>query len=243
MLPFSWPFLAAFPIMLGIVAALSHGGVMSSWWRRLPAASAVGWLMCSFAAATAAAAVIAYLPAGGALVIVGLAGLVNARAWYGLAGLAARVQPRAHESVPARLLFSLPFAPIAAVDRGRPRGRRRPPHVHGHDPASDQPRAGRRGRRGTVRAGNGTAGLVVLARHGGRGGAATRSSWSAAGDRGAVTPPTACTPRCRGCPCASSPTWASARTASRAPAAGPPTTCRSRLSVTGSPRRSARCTR
>lgn len=114
-LPFSWPFLAAFPIMLGIVAALSHGGVMSSWWRRLPAASAVGWLMYSFAAATAAAAVIAYLPAGGALVIVGLAGLVNARAWYGLAGLAARVQPRAHESVPARLLFSLPFAPVAAV--------------------------------------------------------------------------------------------------------------------------------
>ena len=26
-LPFSWPFLAAFPIMLGIVVALSHGGV------------------------------------------------------------------------------------------------------------------------------------------------------------------------------------------------------------------------
>ncbi|HTR93979.1 MAG TPA: hypothetical protein VMI73_19780 [Trebonia sp.] len=114
-LPFSWPFLAAFPIMLGIVAALSHGGVFSSWWRRLPAARAVGWLLCSFTAATAAAAMIAHLSAGGALVVVGLAGLVNARAWYGLAGLAARVQPRAHESVPARVLFSLPFAPIAAV--------------------------------------------------------------------------------------------------------------------------------
>ena len=114
-LPFSWPFLAAFPIMLGIVAALSHGGVSSSWWRRLPAASAIGWLLCSFTAATAAAAMIAHLSAGGALVIVGLAGLVNARAWYGLAGLAVRAQPRAHESVPARLLFSLPFAPLAAV--------------------------------------------------------------------------------------------------------------------------------
>ena len=114
-LPFSWPFLAAFPIMLGIVAALSHGGVISSWWRRLPAASAVGWLLCSFAAATAAAAVTARLSAGGTLVVVGLAGLVNARAWYGLAGQAARAQPRAHESAPARLLFSLPFAPIAAL--------------------------------------------------------------------------------------------------------------------------------
>ena len=114
-LPFSWPFLAAFPIMLGIVAALSHGGVISSWWRRLPAASAVGWLLCSFAAATAAAAVLSHLAAGGGLAVVGLAGLVNARAWYGLAGLAARAQPRAHESVPARLLFSVPFAPIAAL--------------------------------------------------------------------------------------------------------------------------------
>ena len=37
-LPFSWPFLAAFPIMLGIVAALSHGGVITAWWRRLPPA-------------------------------------------------------------------------------------------------------------------------------------------------------------------------------------------------------------
>src|SRR6204780_3877603 len=31
-LPFSWPFLAAFPIMLGIVAALSHGGGITPWW-------------------------------------------------------------------------------------------------------------------------------------------------------------------------------------------------------------------
>jgi len=114
-LPFSWPFLAAFPIMLGIVAALSHGGVITAWWRRLPPARAVLWLLGSFAAATAAAAVITHLPAGAALAVVGLAGLVNARAWYGLAGIAARVQPRAHESVPAKLVFSLPFAPFAAL--------------------------------------------------------------------------------------------------------------------------------
>ena len=52
---------------------------------------------------------------GAALVVAAVTGLVNARAWYGLAVLAARMQPRPHESVPAKMLFSLPFAPIAAV--------------------------------------------------------------------------------------------------------------------------------
>ncbi len=114
-LPFSWPFLAAFPIMLGMMAALSHGGVLTSWWRRLPPARSVLWLLGSFAAATAAAAVISHLSTPAALAVAGLAGLVNARAWYGLALLAARVHPKPHVSVPAKLVFSLPFAPIAGV--------------------------------------------------------------------------------------------------------------------------------
>jgi hypothetical protein len=114
-LPFSWPFLAAFPIMLGIVAALSHGGVITAWWRRLPPARAVLWLLGSFATATAAAAVMTHLSTAAALAVAAVAGLVNARAWYGLALFAARVQPRPHESVPAKMLFSLPFAPLAAV--------------------------------------------------------------------------------------------------------------------------------
>ena len=115
LLPFSWPFLAAFPLLLGIVAALSHGGVFTAWWRRLPPPGAVLWLLGSFAAATVAAAVMTRLSAAAALAIAALTGLVNARAWYGLAVLAARLQPRPHESAPARMLFSLPFAPIAAV--------------------------------------------------------------------------------------------------------------------------------
>ncbi|MGH2926676.1 MAG: hypothetical protein ACRDL8_00545, partial [Solirubrobacteraceae bacterium] len=114
-LPFSWPFLAAFPIMLGIVAALGHGGVITAWWRRLPPLRAVLWLLCAFAAATAAGAVISHLSTAGALAVAGLAGLVNARAWYAVAVLAARLQPRPHASAPARMLFSLPVAPIAAV--------------------------------------------------------------------------------------------------------------------------------
>jgi hypothetical protein len=114
-LPFSWPFLAAFPIMLGIVAALGHGGVITAWWRRLPPARAVLWLLGSFLAATAAAAVITHLSTGEALAVAAVTGLVNARAWYGLALLAARMEPRAHESLLAKMLSSLPFAPIAAV--------------------------------------------------------------------------------------------------------------------------------
>jgi hypothetical protein len=114
-LPFSWPFLAAFPILLGIVVALSHGGVLTAWWQRLPPGRAMLWMGASFLTATAAAAVLAHLSAPGALFVIGLAGLVNARAWYGLAGLAVRAQPRVHVSVPAKVVFSLPFAPIAGI--------------------------------------------------------------------------------------------------------------------------------
>jgi hypothetical protein len=114
-LPFSWPFLAAIPIMLGIAAALSHGGVVTAWWRRLPPARAVGWFVGSFVVLTASAALTTHLSTVGALAVTAVAGLANARAWYGLAGLAARLHPRAPESVPARVVFSLPFAPIAAL--------------------------------------------------------------------------------------------------------------------------------
>ena len=114
-LPFSWPFLAAFPIMLWIVVALSHGGTVEAWWRRLPPLRTVAWLLGSFVALTAAGAVIAHVPTWEALPVIAVAGLVNARVWYGLALIAAQLRPRPHQSVPARLVFSLPFAPIAAL--------------------------------------------------------------------------------------------------------------------------------
>jgi len=114
-LPFSWPFLAALPIMLGIAAALSHGGVIVGWWRRLPPLRSVLWLLSSFLALTAAAAVIAHLGTAAALAVAAASGVVNARAWYGVAGIAARLHPRTAESVPARVLLGLPFAPLAAV--------------------------------------------------------------------------------------------------------------------------------
>jgi len=114
-LPFSWPFLAALPIMLGIAAALSHGGVIVAWWRRLPPLRSVLWLLGSFLVLSAGAAVIARLGTPAALGVAAVTGLVNARAWYGLAGIAARVHPRTPASVPAKVLLGLPFAPIAAL--------------------------------------------------------------------------------------------------------------------------------
>ena len=113
-LPFSWPFLAALPIMLGIAAALSHGGVIVAWWRRLPPLRSVLWLLGSFLVLSASAAVIAHLGTAAALGVAAVTGMVNARVWYGLAGIAARVHPRSPASVPAKVLFGLPFAPIAA---------------------------------------------------------------------------------------------------------------------------------
>src|SRR5579875_2463340 len=114
-LPFSWPFLAALPIMAGIAAVLSHGGVIAAWWRRLPPPRSVLWLLASLAALSAGAAVIAHVGTAAALAVAALTGLANARAWYGLAGAASRLRPRPRESVPARLLSWLPFAPLAAL--------------------------------------------------------------------------------------------------------------------------------
>ena len=89
-IPFSWPFLAMLPAMLLIALPLSHAGVADTWWRTLPTAGAAGWLLAEFAVLTAAAAATAALPVASTVPMAGLAGLVNARAWYGLTGAAAR---------------------------------------------------------------------------------------------------------------------------------------------------------
>ena len=84
LVPFSWPFLAAVPILLGSALMLSHGGVGRLWWRRLPAAGTALWLLAGFVVASLAAAAMPHLDLAGYLAVVALAGLLNARAWYGL---------------------------------------------------------------------------------------------------------------------------------------------------------------
>jgi hypothetical protein len=114
-LPFSWPFIAALPILIGMMLVLSHGGVVGAWWRRLPPLRSVAWVLVSFVVLSAAAGVIAHLSTPPALAVAGAAGLVNARAWYGAAMIAARLHPRPHVSVPAKVVLGLPFAPIAGL--------------------------------------------------------------------------------------------------------------------------------
>ncbi|MGH3190887.1 MAG: hypothetical protein ACRDPY_18015 [Streptosporangiaceae bacterium] len=97
LVPFSWPFLAAVPIMLGTTLVLSHGGVGQAWWRRLPPGSTVAWLLVMFLVLSAASVAMAHLDTAGALAVAGLAGVVNARAWYGLTAAAVR---RAAEQPP-----------------------------------------------------------------------------------------------------------------------------------------------
>jgi len=93
LVPFSWPFLAAVPILLGSALMLSHGGVGRAWWRRLPAASTAGWLFTGFVTLSAVAAVQPRLNAAEFLGVTVLAGLLNARAWYGLTVTAVKHAP------------------------------------------------------------------------------------------------------------------------------------------------------
>ncbi len=114
-LPFSWPFLGALPIILGVLLVLSHGGTIVGWWRRLPPPRALGWLLANFAALTAVGAAMAHLDTAGAVPVAAVAGLVNARAWYGMARVAARLSPRSTSWVPGRVLLAIPFAPLAGL--------------------------------------------------------------------------------------------------------------------------------
>jgi hypothetical protein len=90
LLPFSWPYLAAVPILLGTAVALSQGGVGRAWWGRLPPARTAAWVIASFGVLSLASALMARLDTPGIVAVAGLAGIVDARAWYGLTAAAAR---------------------------------------------------------------------------------------------------------------------------------------------------------
>jgi hypothetical protein len=128
LLPFSWPYLAAVPILLGTAVALSQGGVGQAWWRRLPPARTAAWVIATFLILSLAAALMAHLDTPGIVALAGLAGVVNARAWYGLTAAAVRrsvekpVHPWHWRATLQRIQRALldrtswvPMAPLAAV--------------------------------------------------------------------------------------------------------------------------------
>jgi hypothetical protein len=90
LLPFSWPYLAAVPILLGTAVALSQGGVGQAWWRRLPPARTAAWVITTFGVLSLASELMAHLDTPGIVAVAGLAGVVDARAWYGLTTAAVR---------------------------------------------------------------------------------------------------------------------------------------------------------
>jgi hypothetical protein len=90
LLPFSWPYLAAVPILLGSTVALSQGGVGQAWWRRLPPVHTVAWVIATFLILSLASVLMSHLDTLGIVAVAGLAGVVNARAWYGLTAAAVR---------------------------------------------------------------------------------------------------------------------------------------------------------
>jgi hypothetical protein len=128
LLPFSWPYLAAVPILLGTAVALSQGGVGQAWWRRLPPARTAAWVIASFLILTLTSALMVHLDTLGIVAVAGLAGVVDARAWYGLTAAAVRrsvEQPlhpwywratlqRIRRSLADRTSW-LPMAPLAAL--------------------------------------------------------------------------------------------------------------------------------
>jgi hypothetical protein len=128
LLPFSWPYLAAVPILLGTAVALSQGGVGQAWWRRLPPAGTAAWVLATFLILSLASALMAHLDAAGIVAVAGLAGVLDARAWYGLTTAAARraaekpLHPWHWRATLQRIRRSLhgrtswvPVAPLAAV--------------------------------------------------------------------------------------------------------------------------------
>jgi hypothetical protein len=90
LLPFSWPYLAAVPILLGTAVALSLGGVGPAWWRRLPPVRTAAWVIATFGVLSLASALMTHLDTPGVVAVAGLAGIVDARAWYGLTAAAVR---------------------------------------------------------------------------------------------------------------------------------------------------------
>jgi hypothetical protein len=128
LLPFSWPYLAAVPILLGTAVALSQGGVGQAWWRRLAPARTAAWLLITFAVLSAASVLMTRLGPAAAVPVAGLAGVVDARAWYALTAAAVRrsVERPPHpwhwRAALGRIRLALrhrtswvPVAPLAAV--------------------------------------------------------------------------------------------------------------------------------
>jgi hypothetical protein len=109
-------------VLLLISLPLSHGGILRSWLRTLPPPRAMYWLLADFVTLSVVAAAIGRLPVTAAIGVSGLAGVANARAWFGVTRAVVRREASRRRLVavvdtrPAPLLpLSVPLAPVAMV--------------------------------------------------------------------------------------------------------------------------------
>ena len=222
LLPFSWPYLAAVPILLGTAVALSQGGVGQAWWRRLPPARTAAWVLATFLILSLASALMAHLDTAGIVAVAGLAGVLDARAWYGLTTAAVRrsaekpLHPWHWRATLQQIRRSLrgrtswvPVAPLAAVmvialvvgvTRLAFTGTVRFAHDTSEVVASADEAAGLIPSRGSDQG--------ARARPLPPPSPKARCWWSRASGRAAATPPTACGRPSRACSSVSSPTGA-----------------------------------
>src|ERR1700760_1909136 len=129
LLPFSWPFLGVLPVLMLYGLLLSHGGAASWWWRPLPPLRAAAWLLTEFLVLSAASLLMNRVPAGWAIPVAGLVGVVNARAWYGVTTSLTSPLTRSLSIAPGAQAAALspPAPPAAPVPRGRSATPRRIP--------------------------------------------------------------------------------------------------------------------
>jgi hypothetical protein len=111
LIPFSWPWLAAVPTAIIVAVIIHHGGLVGQWWRRLPTARSVGWLVLDVLVLTATALVISAAPTWLAWLPAALGGLFNAWAWYGATDAIVHRRPARWP----RLARPVPLTPVTAV--------------------------------------------------------------------------------------------------------------------------------
>jgi hypothetical protein len=110
----SFLFFAAIPPALALAAAIHQGAARQAvghWWQWRPTWRGVGWILASFVWLTAAGGLMSNVPPPVAVLVAGITGLANARAWYGLVrSLALRPHRR-----PLRALAPALVAGILAI--------------------------------------------------------------------------------------------------------------------------------